>query len=1124
MPAMRGLLAPQNTFLDTIATRFDGTHSNFVLGNAQVAGLFPVVYCSDGFCDLTGFSRAEVMQRGCACSFLYGPDTSELVRQQIRKALDEHKEFKAELILYRKSDSACIQFQPWVSRIQQKNIRISAGQIYCGTGLPFWCLLDVIPIKNEKGEVALFLVSHKDISETKNRGGPDRWKETGSGRRRYGRARSKGFNANRRRSRAVLYHLSGHLQKQPKGKHKLNKGVFGEKPNLPEYKVAAIRKSPFILLHCGALRATWDGFILLATLYVAVTVPYSVCVSTAREPSAARGPPSVCDLAVEVLFILDIVLNFRTTFVSKSGQVVFAPKSICLHYVTTWFLLDVIAALPFDLLHAFKVNVYFGAHLLKTVRLLRLLRLLPRLDRYSQYSAVVLTLLMAVFALLAHWVACVWFYIGQREIESSESELPEIGWLQELARRLETPYYLVGRRPAGGNSSGQTDNCSSSSEANGTGLELLGGPSLRSAYITSLYFALSSLTSVGFGNVSANTDTEKIFSICTMLIGALMHAVVFGNVTAIIQRMYARRFLYHSRTRDLRDYIRIHRIPKPLKQRMLEYFQATWAVNNGIDTTELLQSLPDELRADIAMHLHKEVLQLPLFEAASRGCLRALSLALRPAFCTPGEYLIHQGDALQALYFVCSGSMEVLKGGTVLAILGKGDLIGCELPRREQVVKANADVKGLTYCVLQCLQLAGLHDSLALYPEFAPRFSRGLRGELSYNLGAGGGSAEVDTSSLSGDNTLMSTLEEKETDGEQGPTVSPAPADEPSSPLLSPGCTSSSSAAKLLSPRRTAPRPRLGGRGRPGRAGALKAEAGPSAPPRALEGLRLPPMPWNVPPDLSPRVVDGIEDGCGSDQPKFSFRMGQSGPECSSSPSPGPAPADNPILLPTESGLLTVPHGPSEARNTDTLDKLRQAVMELSEQVLQMREGLQSLRQAVQLVLAPHREGPCPRASGEGPCPASASGLLQPLCVDTGASSYCLQPPAGSVLSGTWPHPRPGPPPLMAPWPWGPPASQSSPWPRATAFWTSTSDSEPPASGDLCSEPSTPASPPPSEEGARTGPPEPVSQAEATSTGEPPPVSGGLALPWDPHSLEMVLIGCHGSGTVQWTQEEGTGV
>lgn len=42
---------------------------------------------------------------------------------------------------------------------------------------------------------------------------------------------------------------------------------------------------------------------------------------------------------------------------------------------------------------------------------------------------------------------------------------------------------------------------------------------MPSAYIASLYFTLSSLTSVGFGNVCANTDSEKIFSICIMLMG-----------------------------------------------------------------------------------------------------------------------------------------------------------------------------------------------------------------------------------------------------------------------------------------------------------------------------------------------------------------------------------------------------------------------------------------------------------------------------------------------------------------------------------------------------------------------------------------------------------------------------
>lgn len=74
-----------------------------------------------------------------------------------------------------------------------------------------------------------------------------------------------------------------------------------------------------------------------------------------------------------------------------------------------------------------------------------------------------------------------------------------------------------------------------------------------------------------------------------LLASALMHAVVFGNVTAIIQRMYSRRSLYHTRMKDLKDFIRVHRLPQQLKQRMLEYFQTTWSVNNGIDANEVGQ-------------------------------------------------------------------------------------------------------------------------------------------------------------------------------------------------------------------------------------------------------------------------------------------------------------------------------------------------------------------------------------------------------------------------------------------------------------------------------------------------------------------------------------------------------
>lgn len=53
----------------------------------------------------------------------------------------------------------------------------------------------------------------------------------------------------------------------------------------------------------------------------------------------------------------DIVLNFRTTYVSTSGQVVYDPRSICIHYATSWLFVDLIAALPFDLLYAFNISV-----------------------------------------------------------------------------------------------------------------------------------------------------------------------------------------------------------------------------------------------------------------------------------------------------------------------------------------------------------------------------------------------------------------------------------------------------------------------------------------------------------------------------------------------------------------------------------------------------------------------------------------------------------------------------------------------------------------------------------------------------------------------------------------------
>lgn len=118
-----------------------------------------------------------------------------------------------------------------------------------------------------------------------------------------------------------------------------------------------------------------------------------------------------------------------------------------------------------------------------------MVRVARKLDRYSEYGAAVLMLLMCIFALIAHWLACIWYAIGNVEKPYLEHK---IGWLDNL-----------------GVSIGKRYNYSDPSS----------GPSIKDKYVTALYFTFSSLTSVGFGNVSPNTNSEKIFSICVMLIG-----------------------------------------------------------------------------------------------------------------------------------------------------------------------------------------------------------------------------------------------------------------------------------------------------------------------------------------------------------------------------------------------------------------------------------------------------------------------------------------------------------------------------------------------------------------------------------------------------------------------------
>ncbi|XP_005082915.1 potassium voltage-gated channel subfamily H member 1 isoform X2 [Mesocricetus auratus] len=667
----RGLVAPQNTFLENIVRRSNDT--NFVLGNAQIVD-WPIVYSNDGFCKLSGYHRAEVMQKSSACSFMYGELTDKDTIEKVRQTFENYEMNSFEILMYKKNRT------------------------------PVWFFVKIAPIRNEQDKVVLFLCTFSDITAFKQPIEDDSCKGWGKFAR-LTRALTS--------SRGVLQQLAPSVQKgENVHKHsRLAEVLQLGSDILPQYKQEAPKTPPHIILHYCVFKTTWDWIILILTFYTAILVPYNVSFKTRQNNVAWL----VVDSIVDVIFLVDIVLNFHTTFVGPAGEVISDPKLIRMNYLKTWFVIDLLSCLPYDVINAFEnvdegISSLFSS--LKVVRLLRLGRVARKLDHYIEYGAAVLVLLVCVFGLAAHWMACIWYSIGDYEIFDEDTKtIRNNSWLYQLAMDIGTPYQF------NGSGSGKWE----------------GGPSKNSVYISSLYFTMTSLTSVGFGNIAPSTDIEKIFAVAIMMIGSLLYATIFGNVTTIFQQMYANTNRYHEMLNSVRDFLKLYQVPKGLSERVMDYIVSTWSMSRGIDTEKVLQICPKDMRADICVHLNRKVFkEHPAFRLASDGCLRALAMEFQTVHCAPGDLIYHAGESVDSLCFVVSGSLEVIQDDEVVAILGKGDVFGDVFWKEATLAQSCANVRALTYCDLHVIKRDALQKVLEFYTAFSHSFSRNLI--LTYNL------------------------------------------------------------------------------------------------------------------------------------------------------------------------------------------------------------------------------------------------------------------------------------------------------------------------------------------------------------------------------------------------------
>ena len=64
---------------------------------------------------------------------------------------------------------------------------------------------------------------------------------------------------------------------------------------------------------------------------------------------------------------------------------------------------------------------------------------------------------------------------------------------------------------------------------------------------------------------------------------AIIYASIFGNLAAIIQRLYSQSSQQHQNLRLIRDFARLYHLPKALKESLEDHFKHEWSFNEGVD-------------------------------------------------------------------------------------------------------------------------------------------------------------------------------------------------------------------------------------------------------------------------------------------------------------------------------------------------------------------------------------------------------------------------------------------------------------------------------------------------------------------------------------------------------------
>lgn len=406
----------------------------------------------------------------------------------------------------------------------------------------------------------------------------------------------------------------------------------------------------------------WD---LIVFVFVVLGVLLAPLALALRLPTL--GWLLILDILINIVFVLDIFVQFRTGFYDRR-ELVADRSRIAKRYIKNGFAFDLIAALPLSLIPgtAFTMANRF-ARVVRLMRMLKIFVIFRQLNRFSRTKMSSNVIRLSIMAF----------------------------WLFITAHLITVGLLLVG------------------------GLPVEGPPAMR--YLEAFYWTITTLATVGYGDITPDRSSpiQLIYTIFAQIVGVGMYGFVIGNIASVISRMDMAKSLFMERIEKVNTFMAYREVPDELQHRVIDYFYYLWDTRRGYDEATLVMELPRSIRVQLAQEIHRDVIRkVPLFREATPAFIRDIVIHLESAAFTPGDFIVHRGEPGDEMFFVQRGTVEVLDSDekTVRAVLTEGDYFG-EIALIESVHRT-ATIRARDYCDLYSLHKNEFEMVLHKYPDF----------------------------------------------------------------------------------------------------------------------------------------------------------------------------------------------------------------------------------------------------------------------------------------------------------------------------------------------------------------------------------------------------------------------